>query len=85
MHGRPQVGGLNPDKDHEDLGPAEIGDLLREDLEVLEAIRAFEDKYGSGSFRWDQSSAKKLFYQVGLWPNQAQLLRVQAKLQEEGS
>ena len=82
VHGRPQAGDLNADKDHEDLGPAEPGDLSREDLEVLEAIRAFEDKHGFGSFQWDQSSAKKLFYQVGLWPDHAQLLRVRSKLQE---
>jgi len=59
----------------EDLEPVG-GDLCPEDAEILAAVEAFEGKYGFGSFLWDQSSSKALFYQFGYWPEPDQLLRI---------
>ena len=58
-----------------------IGPLSGEDAEILEAIRAFEDKYGRGSFRWDRASCKAMFYSgpiSGLWPEMEELARIRA-------
>lgn len=52
--------------------------LPPEDASVLEAIEAFEDKHGPGSFKWNHSGAKELFYSVagGHWPLPDQLRRI---------
>jgi len=49
------------------------------DRRTLEAIEAFEDKYGSGAFRWDRVSCKALFYSgpiEGFWPEPEELRRI---------
>jgi hypothetical protein len=56
-----------------------IGDLSETDSRTLEAIEAFEDKYGRGSFRWDRASCKALFYSgpiEGFWPEPEELRRI---------
>ncbi len=52
--------------------------LPPEDAAVLEAIEAFEDKHGPGSFKWNQAGAKELFYSApgGHWPLPEQLRRI---------
>jgi hypothetical protein len=44
----------------------------------MEAIEAFENKYGRGSFRWDRASCKELFYSSpeGIWPEPEELRRI---------
>jgi Domain of unknown function (DUF3854) len=67
----------------EDL-EAITGDLSDADRRTLEAIRAFEDKYGSGAFRWDRASCKALFYSgpiEGFWPEPEELRRIQDYLE----
>jgi hypothetical protein len=60
----------------EDLEP--VAELSRGDAKILEAIEAFEDKYGRGSFRWDRASCKELFYSSpeGIWPEPEELRRI---------
>jgi hypothetical protein len=62
----------------EDLEP--IGcDLSEADSRTLQAIEAFEGKYGLGSFRWDRASCKELFYAGpigGFWPEPEELRRI---------
>ena len=57
-----------------------IGSTLSEsDSRILEAIEAFEGKYGLGSFRWDRASSKELFYSgpvEGFWPEPEELRRI---------
>ncbi len=57
-----------------------IGSVLsKTDSRTLEAIRAFEDKYGRGAFRWDRASCKELFYSgpiEGFWPEPEELRRI---------
>jgi Domain of unknown function (DUF3854) len=56
-----------------------IAEALSEaDSRILEAIEAFEDKYGRGSFRWDRASCKELFYSSpeGVWPEPEELRRI---------
>ena len=56
-----------------------IAEALSEaDSRILEAIEAFEDKYGRGSFRWDRASCKELFYSSpdGIWPEPEELRRI---------
>jgi len=55
-----------------------VGDLSEADRRTLEAIRAFEGKYGRGSFRWDRASCKQLFYSSpeGIWPEPEELRRI---------
>jgi hypothetical protein len=56
-----------------------ITDALSEsDSRILEAIEAFECKYGRGSFRWDRASCKELFYSSleGIWPEPEELRRI---------
>src|SRR5215207_1718197 len=59
-----------------------IGSELSEsDIRTLEAIGAFEDKYGRGSFGWDRASCKAMFYSgpiSGLWPEMEELARIRA-------
>jgi Bifunctional DNA primase/polymerase, N-terminal/Primase C terminal 1 (PriCT-1) len=59
-----------------------IGSELSEaESRTLEAIEAFEDKYGRGSFRWDRASCKAMFYSgpiSGLWPDMEELARIRA-------
>ena len=52
--------------------------LSEADRRTLEAIRAFERKYGLGSFRWDRASCKELFYSgpEGIWPELEELRRI---------
>lgn len=57
----------------EDFARAE---LEEDDLEILEAIEAYERKHGPGSFHFDHASAKKTFYGgpiPGRWPDEEQL------------
>jgi hypothetical protein len=63
-----------------------IGPLSQADAEILDAIRAFEDKYGGGSFRWDRASCKEMFYSgpTGLWPDLEQLARIRAYVEAAG-
>ena len=57
-----------------------VGSELSEaDSQTLEAIEAFEGKYGRGSFRWDRASCKELFYCGpigGFWPEHDELQRI---------
>jgi hypothetical protein len=55
-----------------------VGALSEADRRTLEAIEAFEGKYGHGSFRWDRASCKELFYSSpeGIWPEPEELRRV---------
>jgi hypothetical protein len=56
-----------------------IAEALSEaDSRILEAIEAFEDKYGRGSFRWDRAFCKQLFYSSpeGIWPEPEELRRI---------
>jgi hypothetical protein len=53
--------------------------LSEADSRTLRAIRAFEDKYGRGAFRWDRASCKELFYSgpiEGFWPEPEELRRI---------
>ena len=52
--------------------------LSEADRRTLEAIEAFEDKFGRGSFRWDRASCKALFYSSpeGIWPEPEELRRI---------
>jgi hypothetical protein len=61
----------------EDLEPIAIA-LSEANIRTLEAIEAFEDKYGRGSFRWDRASCKELFYSSpeGIWPEPEELRRI---------
>jgi bifunctional DNA primase/polymerase-like protein/primase-like protein len=56
-----------------------LGELSEADSRTLEAIEAFEDKFGRGSFRWDRVSCKALFYSSpeGIWPEPEELRRIQ--------
>jgi hypothetical protein len=55
-----------------------VGELSEADSRTLEAIEAFEGKYGRGSFRWDRASCKELFYSSpgGIWPESEELRRI---------
>jgi hypothetical protein len=56
-----------------------VDELSEADSRTLEAIEAFEGKYGSGSFRWDRASCKELFYSGpigGFWPEPEELWRI---------
>jgi hypothetical protein len=55
-----------------------VGGLSETDIRTLEAIEAFEGKYGRGSFRWDRASCKELFYSSpeGIWPEPEELRRI---------
>ena len=68
-----------PDADGhiEDLEPI-AGALSEADRRTLEAIEAFEGKYGRGSFRWDRASCKELFYSSpeSIWPEPEELRRI---------
>ena len=60
------------------------GQLSPEDAAALEAIEAYEDKHGRGSFRWDAASCKKMFYSGpirGHWPEADQLRRIREHLE----
>jgi hypothetical protein len=60
-----------------------VGGLSETDSRTLEAIEAFEDKYGRGSFRWDRPSCKELFYSGpigGFWPEHDELQRIREYL-----
>ena len=69
----------------EDLEPIAMA-LSEADSRTLEAIEAFEDKYGRGSFRWDRASCKKLFYSSpeGIWPEPEELRRIRDYLASSG-
>jgi hypothetical protein len=56
-----------------------VGVLSETDSRTLEAIEAFEGKYGRGSFRWDRASCKELFYSgpiKGFWPEAEEVRRI---------
>jgi hypothetical protein len=60
-----------------------LGELSEADSRTLEAIEAFEGKYGRGSFRWDRASCKQLFYSGpigGFWPGHDALQRIREYL-----
>jgi hypothetical protein len=64
-----------------------VGGLCETDSKTLEAIEAFEDKYGRGSFRWDRASCKAMFYSgpiSGLWPDMEELARIRAYVEAAG-
>jgi len=64
-----------------------VGGLSETDSRTLEAIRAFEDKYGWGAFRWDRASCKELFYSgpiEGFWPEPEELRRIRDYLMAIG-
>jgi hypothetical protein len=61
-----------------------VGELSEADRRTLEAIRAFEGKYGRGAFRWDRASCKELFYSGpigGFWPEHDELQRIREYLE----
>jgi hypothetical protein len=62
------------------------GVLSDEDRRTLEAIEAFERKYGRGSFGWDRASCKELFYasSEGVWPLPEELQRIRDHLAATG-
>ena len=64
-----------------------LGELSEADTRTLEAIEAFEDKYGRGSFRWDRASCKELFYSSteGIWPEPEELRRIRDYLVATGA
>ena len=70
----------NPEADGHVEDLERIGTALSEaDARILEAIEAFEGKYGRGSFRWDRASSKELFYSgpiEGFWPEPEELRRI---------
>jgi len=70
----------NPEADGHVEDLEHIGSTLSEsDSRILEAIEAFEGKYGRGSFRWDRASSKELFYSgpvEGFWPEPEELRRI---------
>lgn len=58
-------------------------ELAPDDRKALEAIEAFEEKFGSGSFKWNHAGAKEMFYSgpiAGLWPDSDQLRRIREHL-----
>jgi hypothetical protein len=61
-------------------------DLSEGDRRTLEAIEAFEQKYGRGSFGWDRASCKELFYSSadGIWPQREELQRIRDYLVATG-
>jgi Bifunctional DNA primase/polymerase, N-terminal len=64
-----------------------VGGLSETDSRTLEAIRAFEDKYGRGAFRWDRASCKAMFYSgpiEGFWPELEELRRIREYLTATG-
>jgi predicted transcriptional regulator len=62
------------------------GVLSDEDRRTLEAIEAFERKYGRGSFGWNRASCKELFYSSseGVWPQPEELQRIRDHLAATG-
>ncbi len=57
--------------------------LSEGDRRALEAIEAFEDEQGRGSFKWNHAGAKEMFYSgpiTGLWPDTDQLGRIRKYL-----
>ena len=63
------------------------GALSDADQQTLEAIEAFEQKYGRGAFRWDRASCKELFYSSteGIWPEPEELRRIRDYLVATGA
>lgn len=64
-----------------ELGRVEAPQLTPSELADLEAIRRYECSHGTGSFLWDQTSAKRLFYSRegrGHWPDPGELERIRA-------
>jgi Bifunctional DNA primase/polymerase, N-terminal/Primase C terminal 1 (PriCT-1) len=64
-----------------------VGGLSETDSRTLEAIDAFEAKFGRGSFRWDRASCKAMFYSgpiSGLWPDMEELARIRAYAEAAG-
>jgi hypothetical protein len=63
------------------------GELSEADARTLQAIEAFEGKYGQGSFRWNRASCKELFYAGpigGVWPDPEELRRIRDYLAATG-
>jgi hypothetical protein len=64
-----------------------VGGLSETDSRILDAIEAFEDKYGRGSFRWDRASCKAMFYSgpiSGVWPDMEELARLRTYVEANG-
>jgi hypothetical protein len=78
----------NPDADGHIEDLEHVGTTLSEsDGRTLEAIEAFEDRHGRGSFRWDRASCKELFYSgpiKGFWPEPGELRRIRDYLLATG-
>jgi hypothetical protein len=78
----------NPDADGHVEDLERIGGTLSDaDQRTLEAIEAFEQKYGRGAFRWDRASCKELFYSSteGIWPEPEELRRIRDYLVATGA
>jgi hypothetical protein len=58
----------------------ERGALTEEEEKDAEAIVAYEERHGGGTFRWDYASCKRLFYKTGRWPDAELLTRIKAYL-----
>jgi hypothetical protein len=61
------------------LGEVAVKSGMTELERALEAVEAFERKYGRGAFRWDRASCKELFYSGpigGYWPEPEELRRI---------
>jgi len=64
-----------------------IGELSRRDAKILAAIKAFEGKYGRGSFGWNRASCKAMFYSGpirGCWPDPEEMARIKAYVEAAG-
>jgi Domain of unknown function (DUF3854) len=78
----------NPEADGHVEDLERIGGALSDaDQRTLEAIEAFEQKYGRGTFRWDRASCKELFYSSteGIWPDPEELRRIRDYLVATGA
>jgi hypothetical protein len=77
----------NPDADGHVEDLERVGALSDADQRTLEAIEAFEQKYGRGAFRWDRAGCKELFYSSteGIWPEPEELRRIRDYLVATGA
>lgn len=63
-----------------------LGVLTPDEMRTLDVIRDFERRYGPGSFKWNQSGAKELFYSspAGCWPSVEELERIADYVEASG-
>jgi len=79
---------VEPDRHHANAGAdGHLEDLSHPTRELsegekrtLESIRAFERRFGPGSFKWSRAGAKELFYTFDLWPENEELERIRDHL-----